>query len=71
MTEEATDVMTPLKQECVGQEARALPASVTSGRHRKARCLQGGLSWAVHPHVLGRPCCLTLRAVVCVGHGPL
>lgn len=25
--EEATDVMTPLKQECAGQEVQALPAS--------------------------------------------
>lgn len=47
--EEATDVMSPLKQECASQEARALPVSPTSHRLTKAHCLQGGLSRAVRP----------------------
>lgn len=47
--EEATDVMSPLKQECASQEAVALPVSPTSHQLTKARCLQGGLSRAVRP----------------------
>lgn len=37
--EEATDVMSPLKQECASQEARALPVSPTAiGSQRPAVC---------------------------------
>lgn len=57
--------MTPLKQECAGQEARALPASLASRRLTKARCLQGGPSRAVRPCVRWGQRWLTPRAVLC------
>lgn len=57
--------VTPLKQECAGQEARALPASLASRRLTKARCLQGGPSRAVRPCVRWGQHWLTPRAVLC------
>lgn len=36
MVGEATDVMTPLTQECAGKEAQALPESPASHWHTKA-----------------------------------
>lgn len=41
--EEAANVMTPLKQECAGWKARALPESPASRGTQRPCCLQGGL----------------------------
>lgn len=42
-------MMIPLKQECAGQEAKALPGSPASRRHTKAPLSEGGLEAAAHP----------------------
>lgn len=63
--------MTPLKQECAGQEARALPASLASRRLTKARCLQGGPSRAIRPCVRWGQHWLTPKAVLCLHMVPV